>query len=110
MDATIQAGFGVRIDRLFEIDRRLDAFPNWVKAVVALSLPVTGYMPETVRGGTRTVPRSGKPPRHWRSAPARTAFSIVLPQAFKQMLPPTMNLYCSMAMATSLANNRRITI
>ena len=81
------------------------SFPDWVKAVVAFSLPVTGYISEIVRGGMRSVPTT-----QWEAAealafsPARTAFSIILPQAFKQMLPPTMNLYCSVAMATSLAN------
>lgn len=81
------------------------SFPDWVKAVVAFSLPVTGYVSEIVRGGMRAVPTT-----QWEAAealafsPARTVFSIILPQAFKQMLPPTMNLYCSVAMATSLAN------
>ncbi|CAH1661257.1 amino acid ABC transporter permease [Chelatococcus asaccharovorans] len=81
------------------------SFPDWVKAVVAFSLPVTGYISEIVRGGMRAVPTT-----QWEAAealafgPARTVFSIILPQAFKQMLPPTMNLYCSVAMATSLAN------
>ena len=81
------------------------SFPDWVKAVVAFSLPVTGYVSEIVRGGMRAVPTT-----QWEAAealafsPARTMFSIILPQAFKQMLPPTMNLYCSVAMATSLAN------
>lgn len=81
------------------------SFPDWVKAVVAFSLPVTGYISEIVRGGMRSVPTT-----QWEAAaalafgPVRTAFSVILPQAFRQMLPPTMNFYCSVAMATSLAN------
>lgn len=81
------------------------SFPDWIKAVVAFALPVTGYISEIVRGGMRAVPTT-----QWEAAealafgPVRTVFSIILPQAFKQMLPPTMNLYCSVAMATSLAN------
>lgn len=80
-------------------------FPDWVKAVVAFSLPVAGYISEIVRGGMRAVPTT-----QWEAAtalafsPTRTMFAIILPQALRPMLPPTMNLYCTVAMATSLAN------
>lgn len=81
------------------------SFPDWIKAVVALAIPVTGYTSEIVRGGMASVPTT-----QWEAAaalafgPTRTIAQIILPQAIKQMVPPTMNLYCSVIMATSLAN------
>ncbi|MFE8146656.1 ABC transporter permease subunit [Brenneria goodwinii] len=50
------------------------------------------------------------PTTQWEAAAAlafgtvRTTLKIILPQAIRQMVPPTMNLYCSVVMATSLAN------
>lgn len=80
-------------------------FPDWIKAVVALAVPVCGYMSEIVRGGLKSVPTT-----QWEAAaslaygPVRTLVSIILPQAVRLMVPPTVNLYCSVTMATSLAN------
>lgn len=79
--------------------------PDWIKAVVALVFPVCGYTSEIVRGGIAAVPTT-----QWEASdalafsPYQTMTSIILPQAIRQMLPPTMNLYCSVIMATSLAN------
>jgi len=79
--------------------------PDWIKAVLALSIPVSGYMSEIVRGGFKAVPAA-----QWDAAaalgygPAATLVKVVLPQAARQMVPPTMNLYCTLTMATSLAN------
>lgn len=79
--------------------------PDWVKAVIAFAFPVAGYMSEIIRGGITSVPTT-----QWEAAdalayrPSQVMFSIILPQAVRQMVAPTMNLYCSIAMATSLAN------
>lgn len=79
--------------------------PDWIKAVLALAIPVAGYMSEIVRGGLAAVPTT-----QWDAAAAlgygrmQTLSKVVLPQAARQMVPPTMNLYCTLAMATSLAN------
>jgi len=79
--------------------------PDWIKAVLALTIPVGGYVSEIVRGGLKSVPTT-----QWEAAgalafgPVSTLLKIILPQAVRQMLPPTMNLYCSVVMATSLAN------
>jgi len=77
--------------------------PAWLKAVVGLSLPVMANVAEIVRGGIGSIP-SGQ----WESAES-LAFSrmqilwqIVIPQAFKQMIPPWMNLYAILTMATTL--------
>ena len=79
--------------------------PDWMKAVIALAIPVSGYTSEIVRGGLRSIPSA-----QWEAAaalafgPIRTLTSIILPQAVRRMMPPLMNLYCSVTMATSLAN------
>ncbi len=79
--------------------------PDWMKAVIALAIPVSGYTSEIVRGGLRSIPYA-----QWEAAtslafgPIATLRQIILPQAFRRMLPPMMNLYCSATMATSLAN------
>jgi len=77
--------------------------PAWLKAVVGLALPVMANVAEIVRGGIGSIP-SGQ----WESAES-LAFSrmqilwrIVIPQAFKQMIPPWMNLYAILTMATTL--------
>ena len=78
-------------------------FPAWIKAVIGLAIPVTGNVSEIVRGGVLSIPRA-----QWESAeslafsPAQTVFKIIMPQALKRMLPPWMNLYAILAMATPL--------
>jgi len=78
-------------------------FPAWIKAVIGLAIPVMGNVSEIVRGGVLSIPRA-----QWESAeslafsPTQTVFKIILPQALKRMLPPWMNLYAILAMATPL--------
>jgi polar amino acid transport system permease protein len=79
------------------------AFPACVKAIIGLALPVAANVSEIVRGGIRSIP-SGQ----WESAEAlaftrrQTMWMIILPQAFKRMIPPWMNLYAILTMATTL--------
>ncbi|MGO4739657.1 amino acid ABC transporter permease [Bosea sp. 2KB_26] len=79
------------------------AFPAWVKAVIGLALPVAANVSEIVRGGIKSIPAG-----QWESADAlaftraQTLWMIILPQAFKRMLPPWMNLYAILTMATTL--------
>jgi polar amino acid transport system permease protein len=77
--------------------------PAWMKAVVGLSLPVAANVAEIVRGGLLSIPLA-----QWESAES-LAFSrrqvllmVILPQAFRRMLPPWMNLYAILVMATTL--------
>jgi len=78
-------------------------FPAWIKAVIGLANPVMGNVSEIVRGGVLSIPRA-----QWESAeslafsPAQTVLKIIMPQALKRMLPPWMNLYAILAMATPL--------
>ncbi len=79
------------------------AFPAWVKAVIGLALPVAANVSEILRGGIKSIPAG-----QWESADAlaftraQTLWMIILPQAFKRMLPPWMNLYAILTMATTL--------
>ena len=77
--------------------------PDWMKAVVGLSLPVMANMAEIVRGGVQSIPLG-----QWESAESlaftrtQTLWRIIIPQAIKRMIPPWMNLYAILTMATSL--------
>jgi len=81
------------------------ALPDWVKATIGLALPVMANVSEIVRGAVRSLP-SGQ----WEAAeslaysPRQTLWLIILPQCIKRMLPPWMNLYAILTMATVLAS------
>jgi polar amino acid transport system permease protein len=80
-------------------------FPDWVKAVIGLALPVMANVSEIVRGAIQSIP-SGQ----WEAAHSlaftrrQILFQIILPQCIKRMLPPWMNLYAILTMATVLAS------
>lgn len=77
--------------------------PAWLKAVVGLALPVAANVAEIVRGGLRSIPAA-----QWESAESlaftrpQVLLMVILPQAFRRMLPPWMNLYAVLVMATTL--------
>jgi len=79
--------------------------PDWLKAVFGLSLPVMANISEIVRGAIQSVP-SGQ----WEAAESlaysrhQTLWKIILPQCFKRMIPPWMNWYAIMTMATPLVS------
>ncbi len=79
--------------------------PDWVKAVFGLSLPVMANISEVVRGAIQSVP-SGQ----WEAAESlaysrqQTLWRIILPQCFKRMIPPWMNWYAILTMATPLVS------
>ena len=80
-------------------------FPDWFKAILGLSLPVMANVSEIVRGAIKSLP-SGQ----WEAAESlaytrtQTLWLIILPQCVKRMLPPWMNLYSILTMATVLAS------
>ncbi len=80
-------------------------FPDWIKSVIGLSLPVMANVSEIVRGAIGSIPKG-----QWEASEALafTRFqqltSIILPQCYKRMLPPWMNLYAILTMATTLAS------
>lgn len=91
----------------FEIDLGFTVIPvpDWMKAVIGFSLPVMANISEIVRGAVRSLP-SGQ----WESAESlaftrrQTMWMIILPQCVKRMIPPWINWYCILAMATPLAS------
>ena len=81
------------------------SIPDWMKAVFGLSLPVMANISEIVRGAVLSVPKG-----QWEAADS-LAFSrlqilwkIILPQCFKRMIPPWMNWYAILTMATPLCS------
>jgi polar amino acid transport system permease protein len=79
--------------------------PDWLKAIIGLSLPVMANVSEIVRGAVTSLP-SGQ----WEAAESlaysrrQTLWLVILPQCVKRMLPPWMNLYSILTMATVLAS------
>ena len=79
--------------------------PDWMKAVFGLSLPIMANISEVVRGGVQSVPTG-----QWEAAESlaytrhQTLWMIILPQCFKRMIPPWMNWYAILSMATPLVS------
>jgi polar amino acid transport system permease protein len=77
--------------------------PAWLKATFGLSLPVMANIAEIVRGAVNSIPTS-----QWESAESlaftrmQTLWRIILPQCVKRMIPPWMNWYAILTMATPL--------
>src|SRR5262249_29641897 len=78
-------------------------FPDWIKAVIGLALPVMANVAEIVRGGVLSIPAG-----QWESARGlalsrrQILWLVIVPQAVRRMIPPWMNLYATLAMATPL--------
>jgi len=79
--------------------------PNWLRAAIGFTIPVVANFSEIVRGAMQSIP-SGQ----WQAARSlgytwrQTVTSIILPQCVTRMLPPWMNLYAVLLMATPLAS------
>ena len=77
--------------------------PDWIKGVIGLSLPVMANISEIVRGAVQSVPTA-----QWEAAESlaftrrQVLWQIILPQCFKRMIPPWMNWYAILTMATPL--------
>jgi len=77
--------------------------PDWMKAGFVLSLPIMANISEVVRGAIQSVPTG-----QWEAAESlaytrsQTLWQIILPQCFKRMIPPWMNWYAILTMATPL--------
>lgn len=80
-------------------------FPDWIKATLGLALPVMANIAEIVRGAVQSIPTA-----QWDAARSlafsrrETLWKIILPQCVKRMLPPWMNWYAILTMATTLAS------
>ena len=79
--------------------------PDWIKATLGLALPVMANVSEILRGAVQSIPTV-----QWESAASlaftrrQTMWRIILPQCIKRMLPPWMNLYAILTMATVLTS------
>ncbi len=80
----------------FDIDR-------FAAAIIALSLNVAAYLAEIMRGGIQSID-SGQ----WEAcsslgmSPVQTMQDVILPQAFRRMLPPLGNEFITLIKDTSL--------
>ena len=79
--------------------------PDWTKATLGLALPVMANVSEIARGAVQSIPTT-----QWEAAGSlafnrrQTLWMIIFPQCIKRMLPPWMNLYAILTMATVLAS------
>lgn len=79
--------------------------PDWMKAVIGLALPIMANISEIVRGAVNSVPTA-----QWEAAEClafsrrQTLFEIILPQCIKRMIPPWMNWYAILTMATPIVS------
>ena len=79
--------------------------PDWLKAILGLSIAVMANMAEIVRGAIQSVPYG-----QWEAAEGlafsrgRILWRIILPQCIKRMLPPWMNLYALLLVSTPLCS------
>lgn len=79
--------------------------PDWLKATFAFSLPVMGNISEIVRGAINSIPTG-----QWESAEGlafsrrQTMVHIILPQCVKRSIPPWMNWYALLTLATPMAS------
>ena len=70
-----------------------------------LALPIMANISEIVRGAIQSVPTG-----QWEAAESlaytrqQTLWLVILPQCFKRMIPPWMNWYAILTMATPLAS------
>ena len=79
--------------------------PDWIKATIAFSLPVLANISEIMRGAINSIPKG-----QWESAEslafthAQTLRWVILPQCVKRSIPPWMNWYALLALATPMAS------
>ncbi len=79
--------------------------PDWMKAVIGLALPIMANVSEIVRGAVNSVPSA-----QWEASESlafsrtQTLWRIILPQCVKRMIPPWMNWYAILTMATPIVS------
>jgi polar amino acid transport system permease protein len=89
----------------FRIGTTVIPFPDWIKVTLGLALPIMANIAEIVRGAVQSIPTG-----QWDAARSlafsrrETLWRIILPQCIKRMLPPWMNWYAILTMATPLAS------
>ncbi|KFU79023.1 ABC transporter permease [Amycolatopsis lurida NRRL 2430] len=78
--------------------------PRNVAIMLALGIVSSAYMAETIRAGIQAVPRGQvEAARSLGMSPARTMITVVIPQAFRIILPPLANELIMLTKDSSLA-------
>lgn len=78
---------------------------DWLKATIAFSLPVMANISEIMRGALSSIPKG-----QWESAESlaftrwKTLWLVILPQCVKRSIPPWVNWYALLTMATPMAS------
>ncbi|NIF27625.1 ABC transporter permease subunit [Pantoea sp. Tr-811] len=78
---------------------------DWLKVALGLALPASGYVAEMLRGALQAVPAG-----QWQAAQAlglsrwQALRWVIAPQSLRSLLPPWMNLFCTLCMSTSLGS------
>lgn len=81
------------------------SFPDWLKVTLGLALPASANVAEILRGAVGSIPATQWEAAHSLALTRAQVFTqVILPQCFKRMLPPWMNLYAIITMGTSLAS------
>jgi len=81
------------------------SIPGWIPATLAFSLPVMANISEIVRGSINSIPSA-----QWESAASlaltrgQTLRNVILPQCVKRSIPPWMNWYAMLTLATPMAS------
>lgn len=81
------------------------SIPGWIPATFAFALPVMANISEIVRGSVNSIPNT-----QWESAAslaltrAQTLRHVILPQCVKRSIPPWMNWYAMLTLATPMAS------
>jgi polar amino acid transport system permease protein len=94
---------------LLPFNMRLGSFavgiPDWVKATFGLSLPVAANISEITRGAILSIP-SGQwdAGRSLGLSRGMIFYLVIIPQCVRRMLPPWMNWYAILLMATVLSS------
>jgi polar amino acid transport system permease protein len=89
----------------FHVGSTIVPLPGWLKSTFGLALPVMANTAELVRGAVRSIPFG-----QWEAADSlamtrrQTMWMVILPQCVKRMLPPWMNLYAILTVATPLTS------
>ncbi|MFW5969525.1 MAG: amino acid ABC transporter permease [Halofilum sp. (in: g-proteobacteria)] len=81
------------------------SIPGWIPATLAFALPVMANISEIVRGAINSIPNT-----QWESAASlaltrrQTLRHVILPQCVKRSIPPWMNWYAMLTLATPMAS------
>jgi polar amino acid transport system permease protein len=99
----ILVGFVLPIALSVRMRELLPFLGNYAAPVVGLSIVASAYLAETIRGGIEAVPKGQmEAARSLGMSRAQAMRSIIIPQAFRVMIPPLTNEFVLLIKDTSL--------